>query len=43
MLQSQIDLSEMTSFIIGFSMAMIGITYFLGFGVKKVMQFLKSF
>lgn len=43
MLQSQIDLSEISGFIIGFSMGMIGITFFAGFAVKKLMQFLKGF
>lgn len=42
MLDVQIDLAPMVSFILQLSMALIGIAYFTGFGVKKLMQFIKS-
>lgn len=40
---TDLDLSTASSFLISLSMATIGVAFFLGFTVKKVLQFLKSF
>lgn len=42
MLDVQIDLAPMVSFLIQMAMATIGAAYFTGFAVKKLMQFIKS-
>lgn len=43
MLDAQIDLAPIVSFVLQISMVLIGIAYFTGFGVKKVMHLFKSF
>lgn len=43
MFEVEIDLAVQTKFLISFAMVVIGTAFFSGFGVKKIMQFLKSF
>lgn len=43
MFSNEIDLSQMSGFIISLSMVTIGTAFFIGFTVKKLLQFMKAF
>lgn len=43
MLEYEVDVSNISSFLISLTMVTIGSAFFIGFGVKKVLQFLKSY
>lgn len=43
MLEYGLDLSQMSSFLISLSMITIGTAFFIGFSLKKILQFMKSF
>lgn len=43
MLEYEISLEAMSSFVLSLAMVVIGTGFFVGFTVKKMLQFLKSF
>lgn len=43
MFEYGLDLSQMSGFIISLCMVTIGTAFFIGFTVKKLLQFMKSF